>query len=421
MAARTHISHAGHATAPPHGPLRCDASLAARDPETALPGRIQLRADLNAAASEPRTLLLVELHAADGYVPVWLEEDPELPRRSAAALAGATGALGAQLYRLEGLLFALVAPTAVADDIGLTTACRALAGATEERLATVMHGAARLPEDGDGAAVLGVALRRLRARARGHGLSTERQVRDVLVALLAQRRAGGSPLSMPNVAAHAVAVGRKLGLSYEQLDDVVRAAELQDIGKLVISESILNKRQALSDEEWAIVRTHPLIAERVIAAAPALSCVSRLVRSCAERWDGSGYPDGLRGEAIPLGSRIIAVCVAFDAMTAPRPYRAALRLTDAYAELWRCAGSQFDPAVVAVFCSATAELQASETPVASQYPYRPRQPRVPGADNRVAEPRDAATTHATGRRTQLARERGLARAAAPERPHPQHP
>lgn len=420
MAARTQIPHGGHPPAAPHGRRRRDLSLAALDSETGLPARIQLRADLDAAASEPRTLLLVELHAADGYVPVWLEEDPELPRRSAAALAGAIGSLG-QLYRLEGLSFALLGPAGVADDGALMTASRALAGAADEPSATVMHGQAHLPDDGAGAAALAVALRRLRARARRHGLSTERQVRDVLVALLAQRRAGGSPLSMPNVASHAVAVGRKLGLSYEQLDDVVRAAELQDIGKLVIPESILNKREALSDQEWAIVRTHPLIAERVIAAAPALSSVSRLVRSCTERWDGSGYPDGLRGDAIPLGSRIIAVCVAFDAMTAPRPYRAPLRLADAYVELWRCAGSQFDPAVVAMFCSATAELEASETHVASRYPHRPRHPRDPGADNRVAEPRDAATTHATGRRTQLAHERGLARAAAHERPHTRDP
>lgn len=393
---------------------RRDIALAALDPETGLPGRIQLRADLDAEASEPRTLLLVGLHPGDCYGSVLLEADPELPRRSAAALSGALGSPRAQLYRLDGLLFALVAPTGVADDGALMTASRALATVAEERFATVIHGQARLPDDGAGAAALGVALRRLRARARRHGLSTERQVRDVLVALLAQRRAGGSPLSMPNVAAHAVAVGRKLGLNYEQLDDVVRAAELQDIGKLVIPESILNKREALSDEEWAIVRTHPLIAESIIAAAPALSAVSRIVRCCAERWDGSGYPDGLRGEAIPLGSRIIAVCVAIDAMTAPRPYRAPLRLADAYAELWRCAGSQFDPAVVAVFCSATAELQASETHVASQYPHRPRHPRGAGADNHTAPSRGALQPPTRPGDAHSS----CANAALPARPHP---
>ncbi len=95
-----------------------------------------------------------------------------------------------------------------------------------------------------------------------------------------------------------------------------------------------------------------MIAARIIAAAPALSPVAKLVRASAERWDGSGYPDGLRGEAIPLGSRIIAVCVAFDAMTAARPYREALTHAEAFDELRGMAGRQFDPAVVAAFCDA---------------------------------------------------------------------
>lgn len=377
---------------------RRGTSLAALDPETGLPGRVQLRADLDATASDPRTLLLLGLHP-EGHGSAWLDLDPELPRRSASALAGAVESPRARLYRLDGLLFALLASTAVADDIGLMTASRALARVAEEPSATVIHGEARLPDDGAGAAALGVALRRLHARARRHGLSTERQVRDVLVALLAQRRAGGSPLSMPNVASHAIAVGRKLGLGYEQLDDIVRAAELQDIGKLVLPDSILNKRETLTDEEWAIVRTHPLIAESIIAAAPALSAVSRIVRCCSERWDGSGYPDGLRGAAIPLGSRIIAVCVAFDAMTTSRPYRAPIRLADAYMELWRCAGTQFDPAVVAMFCSATADLGSADT--RSHPDARPRSARDRGADNHAdAEQQHAAAADTTGRRTQ---------------------
>ena len=101
------------------------------------------------------------------------------------------------------------------------------------------------------------------------------------------------------------------------------------------------------------MRRHTIIGERIVAAAPALRPVAALVRSSHERWDGGGYPDGLAGEEIPLGARIVAVCDAFDAMIADRPYRArAWTRPSALAELERCAGTQFDPAVVAAFAAA---------------------------------------------------------------------
>jgi two-component system cell cycle response regulator len=336
----------------------------AADPETGLPGRPQLRADLDTHAG-PRSLQLVGLHAADGCEPEWVEEDPQLPRRIAAALVRAATPLGARTYRMDGLLFAVLGPLERDQAADVAVVRQALARAAGKLATSMVHGEARLPHDGVGAEVLAIALGRFRARARRQGRSAERQARDVLLALLAERRAGGSPISLPKVASHAVAVGRKLGLSLEELDVIVRAAELQDVGKLVIPESILNKRGSLSDDEWRVVRAHPLIAERIIAAAPGLAPVARLVRASAERWDGSGYPDGLRGEAIPLGSRIIAVCVAFDAMTAPRPYRAPVTPAEAFEELCGWAGRQFDPMVVSAFCAAMAELDV-DLPVVGQ-------------------------------------------------------
>jgi response regulator RpfG family c-di-GMP phosphodiesterase len=98
------------------------------------------------------------------------------------------------------------------------------------------------------------------------------------------------------------------------------------------------------------MRRHPLIGERILLAAPALRPVARLVRSSHERWDGTGYPDGLSGDEIPLGARVVAVCDAFDAMTTERPYREPVTETDAVEELRRCAGTQFDPMVVDAFC-----------------------------------------------------------------------
>jgi HD-GYP domain-containing protein (c-di-GMP phosphodiesterase class II) len=98
-----------------------------------------------------------------------------------------------------------------------------------------------------------------------------------------------------------------------------------------------------------VIRHHPVVGERVVGAAPALASVATIVRSCYERYDGNGYPDGLRAEQIPLSARIIAVSVAYDAMTSTRPYRPPLTPTDAMHELSRCAGTQFDPRIVALF------------------------------------------------------------------------
>jgi len=152
-----------------------------------------------------------------------------------------------------------------------------------------------------------------------------------------------------------VAVGRELGLGPEALDEIARGAELHDVGKVAVPEAILGKPGPLDEAEWQIMRQHTVIGERILAAAPALRPVARLVRSSHERWDGSGYPDGLVGERIPLGARIITVCDAFDAMRQARPYAASMTEAQALAELHRCAGTQFDPRVVDAFAAVLAQ------------------------------------------------------------------
>ena len=147
----------------------------------------------------------------------------------------------------------------------------------------------------------------------------------------------------------AMAVGRELGMHGEELDDVAQAAELHDVGKIAIPDAILEKTGPLDESEWAFMRRHTIIGERILMAAPSLRSVAKLVRSSHERWDGSGYPDRIKGELIPLGARVVAVCDAFDAMTTTRPYRHRIGESDALAELRRCAGSQFDPEVVDAF------------------------------------------------------------------------
>jgi two-component system, cell cycle response regulator len=151
-------------------------------------------------------------------------------------------------------------------------------------------------------------------------------------------------------------VGSRLSLLSEELDEVVRAAELHDVGKMAIPDEILHKPGPLTDEEWSFVRQHTIIGERILGAAPALLAVAKLVRASHEHWDGSGYPDGLAGETIPLGARVVAVCDAFDAMTTSRPYRDAMSVEEALTEIRACSGTQFDPTVVEAFCEEIASL-----------------------------------------------------------------
>ena len=328
------------------------------DLETGLRTRASLHADLGRLDGIPARVELMALYPGDDLDDLLLAgADAEMPRRLGRALQAATEPSGARAYRIDSSLYAFLGPI---DGRPLTPAASAHAAlrAISERLAAgAVRGEARMPDEAnDGDSALAIAHERLRARARWQRLSSERQVRDALLQILSERRAGGSSVGLPGVAAHAIGLGRRLGLSLAELDDVVRAAELQDIGMLAVPEAILHKRAALEPEEWARIRRHPLVGGRILSAAPALAPVARLVRSSYERYDGTGYPDGISGERIPLGSRIIAVCVAYDAMTSPRPYREALPTATAFEELSRCAGRQFDPMVVAAFCAEMNQL-----------------------------------------------------------------
>jgi putative nucleotidyltransferase with HDIG domain len=143
-------------------------------------------------------------------------------------------------------------------------------------------------------------------------------------------------------------VGRGLGLDDEEVDRVRAAALLHDIGKVAIPDEILNKPGGLTEEEWKVMKDHTVVGERILRAIPGLGGVARIVRHEHERWDATGYPDGLAGEDIPVGSRIILACDAYHAMTSDRPYRAAMTHPQAVDELVKGAGSQFDPQVVEV-------------------------------------------------------------------------
>ena len=187
--------------------------------------------------------------------------------------------------------------------------------------------------------------------------SARRQVRDVLVRALEERGRGAlDPLRDAGELSSKLA--RRLALSSERDRRGGPAAELRDIGMVSIPDTVLRKPGALNEEEWALIRQHPIVGETILHAAPALGPIAGLVRSTHERYDGRGYPDRLRGEQIPLGARIIAICDAFVAIVSARTYREARTKEDALAELRRCAGTQFDPALV----SSSARSSAPRAP-----------------------------------------------------------
>lgn len=155
-------------------------------------------------------------------------------------------------------------------------------------------------------------------------------------------------------------IARRLGLTGQGLEDVRVAARLHDIGKVGVTLQLIEKPTSLNEEEWATIRRHTIMGEQILLSVPELRGAARLVRHSHERWDGDGYPDGLGGEEIPLGSRIIFCADAFHAIRSHRPYRPGRSAEEALAEMRACAGTQFDPAVVKELEALAALLRGSE-------------------------------------------------------------
>lgn len=155
-----------------------------------------------------------------------------------------------------------------------------------------------------------------------------------------------------------------MGIGGEDLETIWLAARVHDVGKIGIRGHILLKADALTEEEWREMRTHPEIGASLTGRLPEFRRGRDLIRHHHERFDGRGYPDGLLGEEIPLGARIISAADAFDALTSSRPYRPGTFPEFAVAEIRRCAGAQFDPRVAAVLCRLVEEDLARQGPAA---------------------------------------------------------
>ena len=330
--------------------LRASRHEARNDALTGLPNRRALQLDLedalaDAEAGIPSVLVLFDLDGFKHY------NDSFGHQAGDALLVRLGGALERDLaahggaYRMGGDEFcALLRPGAEPIASMVDSAATALSEHGEGFSVTSSWGSVVLGEEArDPEEALRLADQRMYARKRSGRSSVGRQTTDVLLRALAERHPDLDGHSC-DVALLAETTAQRLGLETEDVEAVRQAAQLHDIGKVAIPEAILHKPGALDDDEWAFMRRHSEIGERIIGEAPALSRVAAMVRASHERFDGGGYPDGLRGEDIPLGARIVAVCDAFDAMITERPYSAALTPEEAERELRDCSGTQFDPA-----------------------------------------------------------------------------
>jgi diguanylate cyclase (GGDEF)-like protein len=281
----------------------------------------------------------------------------ELLRRIADRLTDAVSGHG-HAYRMGGDEFAVVADTSTRP----AEMAAALTETGDGFMIGASYGTAILPDDAsDVQAALHLADARMYARKFGRRGIANQDSADVLIAVL-EEQSGSLATHGRTVAELAAATARRLRLSDDEVDVIALAAQLHDVGKLAMPAAIINKPGELDEAEWAFMRRHTLVGERILRAASSLATVAEIVRASHERWDGGGYPDRVAGEEIPLAARIIFVCDAFDAMTTLRPYREPLSVSAAFAELTRCAGTQFDPAVVVAFGAVLEHRPSREEP-----------------------------------------------------------
>jgi diguanylate cyclase (GGDEF)-like protein len=334
--------------------------LACTDTLTGLGNRRQLMLDLDGffAADDGRQRLFVvyDLNGFKRYNDTFGHPTGDaLLARLAANLQLAVGT-GGSCYRLGGDEFCTLS-TVMTFEIGsfLDRVTSALAESGEGFDVSTSFGCAFLPDEGsDPSEALRIADQRLYAQkyqlriARGEPYTVLRQA-------LGDHMSGVAELSR--------GLARQLGFDAQALEELGLAAQLHDVGKLAIPASVLAKSEPLDHHELAFVRSHTLIGQRILGASPELNEVGKIVRATHEWWDGTGYPDGLAGAEIPLPARIIAVGDGFCAMTEPRGHARLYTQDEALAELLRLAGSQYDPAIVDLFC-ALVRASAAPSPAA---------------------------------------------------------
>ena len=343
--------------------LEASRHEALTDSLTGLLNRRKLVADLDEAIEaaregEPRVLVLFDLNGFKTYNDTFGHPAGDaLLSRLAAKLAAVVAPAGTA-YRMGGDEFCVLLPAPERD---VHRIAQALWESGEGFDVTSAYGAAVIPDD---ASTVSSALSLADERLYAHKELLAEIRRGTAHAPLLHTLAEREPelrAHVADVSSLAVRVGERLGLTPDELEELRLAAELHDVGKLAIPDVVLQKSGPLDATEWGFIHSHTLIAQRILSSAPALRPVGAIVRSTHENWDGTGYPDGLAGEAIPLAARIIAACDAYSAMTSDRPYRNARTPVESVAELRRCADRQFDRTVVQLLCAVLADEDKAAT------------------------------------------------------------
>jgi two-component system cell cycle response regulator len=338
---------------------------ATTDALTGLGNRRQLAADLTAHlddldAERSLTLTLFDLDGFKQYNDTFGHPaGDQLLERLGARLRELLAGRGTA-YRMGGDEFCALWKRSDTGQASVTSleAVAALSEHGEGFSIGCSYGSVLLPnETTDPTDALRIADRRMYIRKGSARASAGQQSSDVLLRALAERDSELG-VHLGGVAELASATAIRLDVPQEDMEAVWQTALLHDVGKVAIPDEILSKPGPLDESEWAFMKRHTVIGERIISAAPALAVVARLVRSTHERYDGSGYPDALAGKVIPLIARIVAVCDAYEAMVTRRTYRAARETSAAIDELRRCSGTQFDPEVVEAFVGALEAVDA---------------------------------------------------------------
>jgi diguanylate cyclase (GGDEF)-like protein len=350
---------------------------AVSDPLTGLGNRRKLGDSVGAwlAQAEPRQPRLLMLFDLDGFKSYndtfGHPAGDALLAHLGAKLAAAVAPYG-DAYRLGGDEFCAVLTVEQErlEEV-IAAAAHALTQTGEELSITASYGVVLLPHEANTLEqALQLADKRMYSHKHGRSGARE-QARDVLMRTIQAKQRGLGEHSS-EVGQLAATIARRLGMRGEEVDEVARAAELHDVGKVGIPDAILDKPAALDATEWELMHQHTILGERILNAAPALRPVARIVRATHERWDGTGYPDGLRGAEIPRGARIVAVCDAYEAMISDRPHRRAIGHDAACRELQAGAGTQFDPDIVEAFI-AEVDRRRAPAPAPAVVPDEPVQ------------------------------------------------
>jgi two-component system cell cycle response regulator len=334
---------------------------------TGLGNRAQLLHDMQEEPSSedpPTVLALFDLDGFKLYNDTYGHPagDALLRRLGGRLQAAVSGRGGA--FRIGGDEFCVLADD---DEAGQASTTIAAAKSALHELGDGFEiscscGTASLPGEAMSASdALRIADRRMYQQKDSNRASARSQAQEVLLEVLGEREPALRD-HLVDVAELARDVALRLGISGFELDEIVRAAKLHDVGKVAIPETILSKPTGLTPDERAFIERHTIFGERIVTAAPALARLGPIIRASHERWDGGGYPDGLKGQEIPLASRIIFACDAYDAIRSTRPYSPARSSAIALSEIRRCSGSQFDPDVVVALAIEVERRELRERP-----------------------------------------------------------